>query len=114
MRAKLFQISWHAKDGGKNDPILSIDFHPTLALLATAGGDDQVRFWAIREPGSSVAAGAGAAGAAAGSGGREPDMVDFRFTMSQHNRWVNAVRFSPNGAWRPRSLQLARSLVLGA
>jgi len=98
MRAKLFQISWHAKEGGKNDPILSIDFHPTLSLLATAGGDEQVRFWTIREPGAAAPPATATAGASGGVGGREPEMVEFRFTMSQHNRWVNAVRFSPNGA----------------
>jgi WD40 repeat protein len=88
MRAKLFQVSWHAKEGGKNEPILSLDVHPTLPLLATAGADEQLRFWAIRE----------SEGGGAGGEGGSLD-VAFRFTMSGHNRWVNAVRFSPNGEW---------------
>ena len=33
-RAKLLQIVWHAREGAKNEPILSVDVHPLHGLLA--------------------------------------------------------------------------------
>lgn len=115
MKAKLFQIVWHAKaDEEKVQPILSLDAHPVHDILATAGADAEVRFWAVTgaSAGSKAApAGAGAAssssssasaaaapaaaGAKAAGFGRD---VRFLFTSTAHTATVNAVRFSPNGA----------------
>jgi len=39
MRAKVLQIIWHDKD-----PVYSLDFHPS-GLLATAGGDKEIKVW---------------------------------------------------------------------
>jgi len=107
-----------AAEGAKNEPILSLDFHPRLPLLATAGMDNTVRLWRVREPhqvqaptaaddGSRGAGtGAGAAPRAtvtgAGVGGRPGDVgsayVEFLYTLSQHAASVNVVRWSPAGA----------------
>lgn len=43
MRVKTLQISWHPDADGKNTPLLSLDMHPTLPLLATAGADSEVK-----------------------------------------------------------------------
>lgn len=44
LRVKTLQIRWHAEAAnGKNAPILSIDMHPTLPVLATAGADSEVK-----------------------------------------------------------------------
>lgn len=38
------QIRWHAEAAnGKNAPILSLDAHPTLPIIATAGADSEVK-----------------------------------------------------------------------
>ena len=85
-RAKTLQITWHAKSGSKNDPILSIDFHPTLPLFATAGADHEIKVWALREP-----------GAAGVDPSRVDPSVEYLFTLTGHDKTVNTVRFSPNG-----------------
>ena len=108
MKAKLFQIAWHAKEGGKNLPILSLDAHPTLPLLATAGGDSEVHFWRFRDaafntkPDSVVSVANGSTTAA--SAAEKP--IEFSFTMVQHQATVNVVRFSPNGRWPKRLANL--------
>lgn len=41
MRAKTLQVVWHS-----NLPVYSLDFHPS-GLLATAGGDKDVKLWKV-------------------------------------------------------------------
>lgn len=41
MRAKTLQVVWHDKK-----PIFSLDFHPS-GLLATGGGDNDVKLWKV-------------------------------------------------------------------
>lgn len=95
MRAKTMQITWHAKQGQKNDPILSVDFHPTFPLLATAGADNEVKVWRLIEAGvDSITT--GGAGAGAGASTADP-RVEFVLTLVGHTKTVNGVRFSPNG-----------------
>ena len=77
-RAKTLQITWHAKSGCKNDPLLSIDFHPTLPLFATAGSDNEIKVWRLHEQQAAV-------------------NVEYLFTLQGHMKTVNTVRFSPNG-----------------
>ena len=59
-RAKTLQITWHAKTGSKNDPLLSIDFHPTLNIFATAGADNEVKIWRLLEAAPAAGGGGGA------------------------------------------------------
>jgi WD40 repeat protein len=103
MRCKTLQITWHTR-GTKNDPILSIDFHPTLPLLATAGADNEVKLWRLLTgdavPAASAAGGGsgGAAGGAAAAGAvKQGAVVQFIATLEGHEMSVNAVRWAPNG-----------------
>eukprot|EP00668_Euglena_longa_P029557 GGOE01036910.1.p1 GENE.GGOE01036910.1~~GGOE01036910.1.p1 ORF type:complete len:497 (-),score=110.71 GGOE01036910.1:120-1610(-) len=43
MRAKTIEIRWHWKD--LSEPILSIDHHPNINLVATAGSDNAIKVW---------------------------------------------------------------------
>ena len=92
MKTKTLQITWHAKQGQRNDPILSLAFHPTLNILATAGADNDIKLWRLHEPGSLPAGGAPATSAALAAGG-----VEFLCALVAHQKTVNVVRFSPNG-----------------
>jgi hypothetical protein len=42
MRCITPQIAWHGRDGGKNEPILSLDIHPA-GLLVTGGADYELK-----------------------------------------------------------------------
>lgn len=92
MRAKTLQVQWHAKQGQRNDPILSVDFHPTLNVLATAGADNDVKLWRLHEAPSGAAAAAAVPGVPPSVGA-----VEFLCTLVGHQKSVNVVRFSPNG-----------------
>jgi WD40 repeat protein len=97
MKAKVFQIVWHALEGAKNEPIWSLDCHPVLPLLATAGMDSTVRLWKFSDPHSLAAADSSGGAGRPSAGGPVSSGVDFRFTISAHNKPVNVVRWSPNG-----------------
>lgn len=81
MRAETIQTVWHAKEKDHNDPVMSLDFHPTLPILATAGADSEVKIWRIVE----------------GAGQGFPAKVEYLFAIVGHDKTVNVVRFSPNG-----------------
>jgi hypothetical protein len=107
MRSKTLQITWHTR-GTKNDPILSIDFHPTLPILATAGADYEVKLWRLvsgEVPAAAPTAAASSGGAAGGApaagaaaAAKQGPVVQFMATLEGHELAVNAVRWSPNGA----------------
>ncbi len=48
-QVKVLQVAWHCPEGGKNDPVLAMDFHPTAEppMLATAGTDCEVKVRAL-------------------------------------------------------------------
>lgn len=78
---------------------MSLDCHPLYPILATAGMDCTVKFWRFSDP---HAAAEGSGGGGAGAGGAAgaaaaASAMDFRFTLSCHNKTVNVVRWSPNG-----------------
>ncbi|KAH1251207.1 Chromatin assembly factor 1 subunit FAS2 [Glycine max] len=47
MKGGTVQISWH-----ESKPVLTLDFHPLSATLATAGADFDIKFWQIKPAGS--------------------------------------------------------------
>lgn len=94
VKVRTLQITWHAKEGQKNDPILSIDFHPTLPLLASAGADSEIKLWRLVET-AAVHAGAGVEAAAPQQS--QNATVEYAYTLLGHTRTVNSVRWSPNG-----------------
>ena len=104
VRARLFQISWHADELGRNHPLNGCDHHPTLPIFATCSNDQKVNLWKVVRKAPAALAGSvdGAAAAAVVSTAAPPasgDDVEFEFmyALSCHVRSVNAVRFSPNG-----------------
>jgi WD40 repeat protein len=105
VKVKLLQITWHAKEKRKNEPILGIDFHPTLPYLATAGADCEIKIWKLLEtvPSSSNVGGLTTTGFAASltTAATLPSTaeqsVEYLYTLVGHNKSVNSVRWSPNG-----------------
>eukprot|EP00884_Botryococcus_braunii_P014857 jgi/Botrbrau1/23372/Bobra.0051s0024.1 len=74
MRVKTVQVVWHCKE-----PVFSIDFHPS-GLLATGGGDKEVKIWQVKHTLSS---------------GLDVSHVS---SVANHQKSVNCIRFSPTGA----------------
>ncbi|KAE8900083.1 hypothetical protein PF005_g9302 [Phytophthora fragariae] len=90
------EIRLHCGPTGLNEAVLSLDFlRPNAAdasttteqpLLATGGADKEIKLWRV--------------GAAKGESKNEgPVELQFVFSLSGHDRSVNCVRFSPNGAF---------------
>jgi hypothetical protein len=120
MKVKTPLVAWHGREetDGKNDSILSLDFHHTLTL-ATGGADNCIRIWHLKPNGlglfdqdSGTTLGGSGNGSRAVNKGmrtRPEDCVapsvttttlgfyNFAFALSGHERPVNVVRFSPNG-----------------
>ncbi|KAG8383807.1 hypothetical protein BUALT_Bualt04G0052200 [Buddleja alternifolia] len=76
MRGGTVQINWH-----DTKPVLTCDFHPLSALLATAGADYDIKLWATV---SSIDQ-------------KEAPGVTYKSNLSYHSSAVNALRFSPSG-----------------
>ncbi|OAE25059.1 hypothetical protein AXG93_1731s1000 [Marchantia polymorpha subsp. ruderalis] len=76
MKGGTVQISWHG-----SDPILSVDFHPTSGLLATAGADRDIKLWSLNHVEKS----------------KVLPTACFKTSLSYHSSAVNVVRFSPSG-----------------
>ena len=43
-RSKVIEITWHNREGGKNDMIMSCEFHKD-GILVTGGADNEVKVW---------------------------------------------------------------------
>ena len=71
MKVKTLEISWHSKE-----PVLSVHFSENR--LATAGADNDVKLWSIKNIDQDY-------------------NLEFLASLSYHSKAVNAVRFSPNG-----------------
>eukprot|EP00948_MAST-09A_sp_MAST-9A-sp1_P003099 g3099.t1 len=106
MRVLTPEMAWHGRDGGKNDPILSVTFHPTLpTVLATGGGDNEVKIWRMnrnlvfKSSSSKKIAKKKGKTANAKSLTNTAKQLPFRFVTSLqgHMSTVNVVRFSPSG-----------------
>jgi len=80
MRVSTPQIAFHGRDEGKNEPILSVDYHPSLDVVLTGGSDNEVKIWKFKAVDESE--------------------IPFTFVMALanvHKKSVNTVRFSPCG-----------------
>lgn len=98
MKVDTPQIAWHGRDGGKNDPILSADLHES-GILATGGADNEVKASSSQRARlERLPQGCASAqiwrldfdGAAA--------RLAFVAGLQGHQKTVNVVRFSPDGA----------------
>ncbi|CAJ1937837.1 unnamed protein product [Sphenostylis stenocarpa] len=76
MRGGTVQISWH-----ESKPVLSLDFHPLSATLATAGADFDIKFWSIQPAGTQ----------------KKVPVVSYLSALSYHTSPVNVIRFSSSG-----------------
>uniref|UniRef100_M4BWL0 CAF1B/HIR1 beta-propeller domain-containing protein n=1 Tax=Hyaloperonospora arabidopsidis (strain Emoy2) TaxID=559515 RepID=M4BWL0_HYAAE len=89
------EIRLHCGPTGLNEAVLSVDFlHldvdsvygaaavPDKPLLATGGADKEIKLWRVSEDADTNRA-----------------TLEFVFSLSGHDRSVNCVRFSPNGAY---------------
>lgn len=122
------EIRWHCGPTGLNEAVLSLDFLPAgvqgvqgdeqqqqqqqVAVLATGGADKEIKLWRVsgavaddrREAGKAVEQGEAGEGEAKGEikgdkGDKGVRGLEFVFSLSGHDRSVNCVRFSPNGAF---------------
>ncbi|CAI5713155.1 unnamed protein product [Hyaloperonospora brassicae] len=90
------EIRLHCGPTGLNEAVLSLDFlhlHgkidrdaaavPDTPLLATGGADKEIKLWRVSRDADATTSAA----------------LEFVFSLSGHDRSVNCVRFSPNGAY---------------
>ncbi|KAH1135218.1 hypothetical protein AAZX31_05G178200 [Glycine max] len=76
MKGGTVQISWH-----ESKPVLTLDFHPLSATLATAGADFDIKFWQIKPAGSP----------------KKLPVVSYLSNLYYHSSAVNVIRFSSSG-----------------
>ncbi|GJZ09167.1 chromatin assembly factor 1 subunit FAS2 [Tanacetum coccineum] len=76
MKGGTLQINWH-----DTKPVLTLDFHPLSALLATAGADYDIKLWLI---GSD-------------EGDKKVPTATYQNSLSYHGSAINAIRFAPSG-----------------
>ncbi|WCJ31592.1 Chromatin assembly factor 1 subunit FAS2 [Euphorbia peplus] len=76
MKGGTVQINWHGMK-----PVLTLDFHPISALLATAGADFDIKLWSIGSPDDE----------------NKIPTATYQCSLSYHSSAVNAIRFSPSG-----------------
>lgn len=119
MRITTPEVVWHGGEAGKNDPILSVDVHP-CGVLATGGADGEVRVRAWR--GSSALCCRVSCARCCVSRvqhniptqfwrlrleeNEESKFQEYLYAFENHERSVNAVRFSPDGRCVPFRLPL--------
>ncbi|ESW31824.1 hypothetical protein PHAVU_002G271200 [Phaseolus vulgaris] len=75
MKGGTIQISWH-----EGKPVLTLDFHPLSATLATAGADFDIKFWSISPAGT-----------------QKLPVASYLSNLSYHSTAVNVIRFSSSG-----------------
>jgi chromatin assembly factor 1 subunit B len=120
------EIRWHCGPTGLNEAVLSLDFLPAggaggqdddekqrqVAVLATGGADKEIKLWRVsgavtddrREAVKAADKGEQGEGSETadmeeGKGDKGVRGLEFVFSLSGHDRSVNCVRFSPNGAF---------------
>lgn len=75
MKGGTVQINWH-----DTKPVLSLDFHPQSATLATGGADFDIKLWLINSDND-----------------KKLPAATYQTSLSYHSSAVNALRFSPSG-----------------
>ncbi|KAK2438797.1 3-oxoacyl-[acyl-carrier-protein] synthase [Trifolium repens] len=76
MKGGTVQINWH-----ESKPVLTLDFHPLSATLATAGADFDIKLWSIKPSGAQ----------------KKLPEVTYVNSLSYHSSAVNVIRFSSSG-----------------
>ncbi|PNX79924.1 chromatin assembly factor 1 subunit FAS2-like protein [Trifolium pratense] len=76
MKGGTVQINWH-----ESKPVLTLDFHPLSATLATAGADFDIKLWSIKPSGAH----------------KKLPEVTYVNSLSYHSSAVNVIRFSSSG-----------------
>ncbi|GMY12432.1 chromatin assembly factor 1 subunit FAS2 [Fagus crenata] len=76
MKGGTVQINWH-----DTKPVLTLDFHPLSATLATGGADYDIKLWLIN-PGEAQ---------------KKGPTASYQNSLSYHGSAVNILRFSPSG-----------------
>ncbi|GAU35090.1 hypothetical protein TSUD_70130 [Trifolium subterraneum] len=76
MKGGTVQINWH-----ESKPVLTLDFHPLSATLATAGADYDIKLWSIKPSGAQ----------------KKLPEVTYVNSLSYHSSAVNVIRFSSSG-----------------
>lgn len=76
MRGGTVQINWH-----DTKPVLTLDFHPSSGLLATAGADFDIKLWVVNS----------------GDGQQGGPTASYQNSLAYHSSAVNVIRFSPQG-----------------
>ncbi|KAI9074797.1 hypothetical protein K1719_043221 [Acacia pycnantha] len=76
MRGGTLQINWH-----ETKPVLSLDFHPLTATLATGGADFDIKLWSVKP--AEVQ--------------KKLPVVSYLNSLSYHSSAVNVIRFSSSG-----------------
>ncbi|XP_027191626.1 chromatin assembly factor 1 subunit FAS2 isoform X3 [Cicer arietinum] len=76
MKGGTVQIIWH-----ESKPVLTLDFHPLSATLATAGADFDIKLWSVKSAGTQ----------------KKLPSVSYLNSLSYHSSAVNVIRFSSSG-----------------
>ncbi|XP_028793804.1 chromatin assembly factor 1 subunit FAS2 [Neltuma alba] len=76
MKGGTLQINWH-----ETKPVLSLDFHPLTATLATGGADFDIKLWSVKPAEAQ----------------KKLPVVSYLNSLSYHSSAVNVIRFSSSG-----------------
>ncbi|KAF7840097.1 chromatin assembly factor 1 subunit FAS2-like [Senna tora] len=76
MKGGTVQINWH-----EGKPVLTLDFHPLSATLATGGADFDIKLWSVKPAEAQ----------------KKLPVVTYLNSLSYHSTAVNVIRFTSSG-----------------